>query len=65
MNPVIKFITLVGLLAVELAVEMTKAGQGTLTRLLSVVFLLVAMFFVYRSFFGMRVGTAETDAHSH
>jgi K(+)-stimulated pyrophosphate-energized sodium pump len=63
MNPVIKFTTLFGLLAVELAVEMTKAGQGNLTLILSAAFLLVAMFFVYRSFYGMRIGTAETDAH--
>jgi K(+)-stimulated pyrophosphate-energized sodium pump len=57
MNPVIKFTTLFGLLAVELAVEMTKAGQGTLTRVLSAIFLLIAMFFVYRSFYGMRIGS--------
>jgi K(+)-stimulated pyrophosphate-energized sodium pump len=65
MNPVIKFTTLFGLLAVELAVEMTRAGQGGLTRILSVVFLLISMFFVYRSFYGMRIGTSETDAHAH
>ncbi|MBV8515868.1 MAG: sodium-translocating pyrophosphatase, partial [Acidobacteria bacterium] len=63
MNPVIKFTTLFGLLAVELAVEMTRSGQGGLTRVLSAVFLLIAMTFVYRSFYGMRIGTAETDAH--
>jgi K(+)-stimulated pyrophosphate-energized sodium pump len=57
MNPVIKFTTLFGLLAVELAVEMTRAGQGGLTRILSAVFLLIAMFFVYRSFYGMRIGS--------
>jgi len=59
MNPVIKFTTLFGLLAVELAVEMTRAGQGNLTRILSAVFLAVAMFFVYRSFYGMRIGSAD------
>jgi K(+)-stimulated pyrophosphate-energized sodium pump len=63
MNPIIKFTTLFGLLAVELAVEMTKAGQGTLTLILSGVFLLIAMVFVYRSFYGMRIGNAATDAH--
>jgi K(+)-stimulated pyrophosphate-energized sodium pump len=63
MNPIIKFTTLFGLLAVELAVEMTKAGQETLTRTLSAAFLLIAMVFVYRSFYGMRIGTAATDAH--
>jgi K(+)-stimulated pyrophosphate-energized sodium pump len=65
MNPVIKFTTLFGLLAVELAVEMNRAGQGRLTLLLSAVFLVIAMFFVYRSFYGMRIGTRETDAASH
>jgi K(+)-stimulated pyrophosphate-energized sodium pump len=59
MNPVIKFTTLFGLLAVELAVEMTKAGQGGLTRILSAVFLVVSMVFVYRSFYAMRIGSAE------
>jgi K(+)-stimulated pyrophosphate-energized sodium pump len=63
MNPVIKFTTLFGLLAVELAVEMTRAGQGNLTRGLSLAFFLVSLFFVHRSFYGMRIGTAETDAH--
>jgi K(+)-stimulated pyrophosphate-energized sodium pump len=60
LNPVIKFTTLFGLLAVELAVEMTKAGQGGLTRILSAVFLVIAMFFVYRSFYGMRIGAEST-----
>jgi K(+)-stimulated pyrophosphate-energized sodium pump len=59
MNPVIKFTTLFGLLAVELAVEMNNAGQGNLTKALSLVFLLIAMFFVYRSFYGMRIGNVE------
>jgi len=59
MNPVIKFTTLFGLLAVELAVEMTKAGQGGLTRILSAVFLLISMVFVYRSFYSMRIGSVE------
>ena len=55
MNPVIKFTTLFGLLAVELAVEMTRSGQAGLTRVLSAVFLLISMIFVYRSFYGMRI----------
>jgi K(+)-stimulated pyrophosphate-energized sodium pump len=51
MNPIIKFTTLFGLLAVELAIEM-----GTATRwVLSGVFLVVALVFVYRSFYGMRI----------
>ncbi len=65
MNPVIKFTTLFGLLAVELAVEMTRAGQGQLTLILSAVFLLIAMFFVHRSFYGMRIGSdAKARAHA-
>ncbi len=56
MNPIIKFTTLFGLLAVELAVEMNKAGQQTLTRGLAVVFFAVAMVFVWRSFYAMRIG---------
>jgi len=55
MNPVIKFTTLFGLLAVELAVELTDAGKGGLTRALAVAFLAVAMVFVWRSFYAMRI----------
>ncbi|HSP17362.1 MAG TPA: sodium-translocating pyrophosphatase [Thermoanaerobaculia bacterium] len=64
MNPVIKFTTLFGLLAVELAVEMTKAGQQGLTRVLSAVFLLIAMTFVYRSFYSMRIHSGEPERTS-
>jgi K(+)-stimulated pyrophosphate-energized sodium pump len=60
MNPVIKFTTLFGLLAVELAVEMTRAGQGTLTHVMSAVFFAISVVFVYRSFYGMRIGTNES-----
>ena len=56
MNPVIKFTTLFGLLAVELAVEMTRAGQGNLTLIMSGVFFFLSTVFVYRSFYGMRIG---------
>ncbi len=59
MNPVIKFTTLFGLLAVELAVEMVAAGQQTLTHGLAAVFFAASMFFVWRSFYGMRIGNAE------
>ncbi|AKF84745.1 potassium transporter [Myxococcus fulvus 124B02] len=55
LNPVIKFTTLFGLLAVELAVELEAAGQGQLTRILSVVFFVLSTVFVYRSFYGMRI----------
>jgi K(+)-stimulated pyrophosphate-energized sodium pump len=57
MNPVIKFTTLFGLLAVELAVQLA-AEQGTaLTHLLAAVFFAVSVTFVWRSFYGMRIGS--------
>ena len=55
MNPVIKFTTLFGLLAVELAVELASKNS-TLTRVLALVFFLISFSFVYRSFYGMRIG---------
>ena len=57
MNPVIKFTTLFGLLAVELAVSISNEGYQTLTHVLAVVFFLISAYFVYRSFYGMRIGT--------
>ncbi len=71
LNPVIKFTTLFGLLAVELAYEIGKIQSGTdrlgkaiyifkanpLTLSLSAVFFVISMFFVYRSFYGMRIET--------
>ena len=57
MNPVIKFTTLFGLLAVELAVEMNAAGQGMLTHLLALGFFAVSLVFVWRSFYRMRIDT--------
>jgi K(+)-stimulated pyrophosphate-energized sodium pump len=55
LNPVIKFTTLFGLLAVELAVKLTESGSG-LAHLLALVFFVISFFFVYRSFYGMRIG---------
>jgi K(+)-stimulated pyrophosphate-energized sodium pump len=55
MNPVIKFTTLFGLLAVELAVSLTAQQGQTFTLLFSVVFFVVSVFFVWRSFYGMRI----------
>jgi K(+)-stimulated pyrophosphate-energized sodium pump len=60
MNPVIKFSTLFGLLAVELAVTLTKA-QPMLAHALAVLFFLVSVFFVWRSFYGMRIDTRESN----
>ena len=55
LNPIIKFTTLFGLLAVELAVSLAEDQGVGLTRSLAVVFLLVALFFVHRSFYNMRI----------
>jgi K(+)-stimulated pyrophosphate-energized sodium pump len=59
MNPVIKFTTLFGLLAVELAVKLTADVGGGLSLLLAGLFLVISMVFVYRSFYGMRIGSAK------
>ncbi len=58
LNPVIKFTTLFGLLAVELAVKLNHDHGSQLTISLACVFLVVALFFVLRSFYGMRIRTA-------
>jgi K(+)-stimulated pyrophosphate-energized sodium pump len=59
LNPVIKFTTLFGLLAVELAVQLTASQGANLTHILAALFFAVSFFFVYRSFYGMRIrGTA-------
>ncbi|MBI4178508.1 hypothetical protein HY522_03670, partial [bacterium] len=69
MNPVIKFTTLFGLLAAELAVAIKypagstlanpSAGGSTTTLALAAVFVLISVLFVYRSFYGMRITRAE------
>ncbi|MBL8922125.1 MAG: sodium-translocating pyrophosphatase [Myxococcaceae bacterium] len=58
LNPVIKFTTLFGLLAVELAIELNKSNAEsgrTITYVLSAIFFAISAFFVYRSFYGMRI----------
>jgi K(+)-stimulated pyrophosphate-energized sodium pump len=55
LNPIIKFTTLFGLLAVELAVSLTHDQGTTFTNILAAVFLLISIFFVWRSFYGMRI----------
>jgi K(+)-stimulated pyrophosphate-energized sodium pump len=55
LNPVIKFTTLFGLLAVELAVTLTRDQGSTITSVLALAFFAVSFFFVYRSFYGMRI----------
>jgi K(+)-stimulated pyrophosphate-energized sodium pump len=61
LNPVIKFTTLFGLLAVELAVLLrhSSPANATLSHVLAVVFFLISAFFVYRSFYGMRIGSEK------
>jgi K(+)-stimulated pyrophosphate-energized sodium pump len=61
MNPIIKFTTLFGLLAVELAV---KLDNGGLKGALAAGFLLVAFVFVYRSFYGMRIPVEQIKAEA-
>ena len=55
MNPVIKFTTLFGLLAVELAVSLANDVGSNLTLLLSGVFFITSAIFVWRSFYDMRI----------
>jgi K(+)-stimulated pyrophosphate-energized sodium pump len=62
LNPVIKFTTLFGLLAVELAVNLSQRDNGaTITNVLAAVFFLVSFFFVYRSFYGMRIRSGGAE----
>jgi K(+)-stimulated pyrophosphate-energized sodium pump len=55
LNPIIKFTTLFGLLAVSLAVDLTQKQGSGFTNTLAAVFLAIAIYFVYRSFYGMRI----------
>jgi K(+)-stimulated pyrophosphate-energized sodium pump len=61
LNPVIKFTTLFGLLAVELAVTLTRDTGGTVSLVLAALFFAVSLVFVYRSFYGMRIGAAAPE----
>ena len=64
LNPVIKFTTLFGLLAVELAVKLTADNADTrpwLTPGLTLVFFMVAVVFVWRSFYTMRIGSVQAE----
>ncbi len=55
MNPIIKFTTLFGLLAVEMAVGLVAQGQQNLAWVLAAVFMALNLTFVYRSFYSMRI----------
>jgi K(+)-stimulated pyrophosphate-energized sodium pump len=60
MNPVIKFTTLFGLLAVELAVQLTNQQGSALSHILAAVFFAASMLFVWRSFYGMRIQASKS-----
>ncbi|HEX9420244.1 MAG TPA: hypothetical protein VGA81_14405, partial [Methylomirabilota bacterium] len=63
MNPIIKFTTLFGLLAVELAVSVTAERGPGFTNVLAAVFFVISVIFVWRSFYAMRIkveGVAST-----
>ena len=59
MNPIIKFTTLFGLLAVELAVQLTLNQSPMVTRVLAALFFGASLVFVWRSFYGMRIKLAH------
>jgi K(+)-stimulated pyrophosphate-energized sodium pump len=56
MNPVIKFTTLFGLLAVSLAVNLSAESGPAVSHMLSALFFAISLVFVWRSFYGMRIG---------
>jgi K(+)-stimulated pyrophosphate-energized sodium pump len=60
LNPIIKFTTLFGLLAVELAVTLTATKGAVLSDVLALAFFVVSFFFVYKSFYGMRITSEES-----
>ncbi len=62
MNPIIKFATLFGLLAVELAVNLKENGHEDLLLALAIGFGLAMLFFVWRSFYGMRISGLDAEA---
>ena len=59
MNPIIKFTTLFGLLAVEMAVGLNAQGQEMVVWVMSALFLAVNLIFVFRSFYSMRIIAKE------
>ena len=61
LNPIIKFTTLFGLLAVELAVSLSAQGMGTMVHVLAAAFFAVALIFVHRSFYAMRIPAGTGD----
>ena len=64
LNPIIKFTTLFGLLAVELAVSLTAQRGSTFSHVLAALFLAASLTFVYRSFYKMRIEVAEATTRA-
>ena len=62
LNPIIKFTTLFGLLAVPLAVSLRAKEGGSVTAAFAVAFIAISMLFVYRSFYRMRIKVENHDA---
>jgi K(+)-stimulated pyrophosphate-energized sodium pump len=62
LNPVVKFTTLFGLLAVELAVSLTRTTGAAASHALAGIFIALALTFIYRSFYAMRI--QESEAHA-
>jgi K(+)-stimulated pyrophosphate-energized sodium pump len=62
LNPIIKFTTLFGLLAVELAVSLEEGGSPVLGKFLAVVFMIASMYFAWRSFYRMRIASGDVVA---
>ena len=61
LNPIIKFTTLFGLLAVSLAVNLSAKQGNAFTTALAAVFFVISAVFVYRSFYGMRIESGKQD----
>jgi K(+)-stimulated pyrophosphate-energized sodium pump len=59
LNPVIKFTTLFGLLAVSLAVQLSEDAGPNVSHALAALFFVISTVFVYRSFYGMRIGSGS------
>ncbi len=62
LNPIIKFTTLFGLLAVSLAVDVGNKQGHILTTVLAAIFFTIALSFIYRSFYGMRIESEQNQS---
>ncbi len=64
LNPIIKFSTLFGLLATEICIEMKAGANAHYTIYIALAFLAIGLFFVWRSFYRMRIPEAEGHLHA-